>query len=105
MSVSLRRCLKDRTEGACRRLGGKEFHAAKFLQKKDDNSTLDALGGLLRYGDRDLDNTFEFIPTVGMNCQKISGGVDICLFIVVVIDRIRKAAALLFTFVTISAVK
>jgi hypothetical protein len=37
-------------------LYGKEFHAATFLQKKDDNSTLDALGGLRRYGVRDLDD-------------------------------------------------
>jgi hypothetical protein len=34
-----------------------EFHAATFLQKKDDNSALDALGGLRRYGDHDLDDS------------------------------------------------
>jgi hypothetical protein len=34
-----------------------EFLAATFLQKKDDNSTLDASGGLRRYGERDLDDS------------------------------------------------
>jgi hypothetical protein len=57
MSMSLRRCLKDRTEGAWRRLDGKEFHATTLLQKKDANSTLDAFGGLRRYGERDLDDS------------------------------------------------
>jgi hypothetical protein len=34
-----------------------EFHATTFLQKNDDNSTLDAVGGLRRYGERDLDDS------------------------------------------------
>jgi hypothetical protein len=58
MSMSMRRCLRNRTDGAWRRLGGKEFHAATFLQTKGDNSTLNALGGLRRYGERGLDDSF-----------------------------------------------
>jgi hypothetical protein len=42
---------------SAQRADGKEFHAATFLQKKDDNSTLDVLGGLRRYGERDLDDS------------------------------------------------
>ena len=61
MSMSLRPCLNDIIEGAWRRLKCNEFHASTFLQRKDDRSTLDALGGLRKYGECDLDDSMDVV--------------------------------------------